>query len=239
MREQLALLRKVQKFDLELDESQHSLTEIQNQLQNHKNMLQKLALDLDNQKSVLTETIALKAQRQDELAEAEERFAKSKERLMNISSTKEYNAVEKEMEQLKRKSEELREQLEHLKEAIGLNEEHIKQKENKINELRSQIFGIEQEAEGKFASLRKEISKKKSKSASSRNGIKPGIIRRYDFIRNRRGGKAIVAAKDSHCEGCFMALPPQLYIQIQRGESLESCPSCQCILYFYEDALSD
>ncbi len=35
-----------------------------------------------------------------------------------------------------------------------------------------------------------------------------------------------------------MALPPQLFIQIQRGETLETCPSCQRILFYWEDALT-
>ncbi|MBH24265.1 MAG: hypothetical protein CMH57_07420 [Myxococcales bacterium] len=233
------MLRQVQEIDLELDERKQSMETIHDQLRDHKKMLDKLVADLDQQKVELEEMASLKGQRQIELDEAEERHTKSKERLMNVSSTKEYNAVEKEMDQLKRKSEETREQLEHLKEAIELNERQIAEKEDKISALRKQINGVEQEAEGQIAVLQKELKSWEAKRGEAREGIKTGIIRRYDFIRSRRGGRAIVAARDAHCEGCFMAIPPQLYIQIQRGETLESCPSCQRILYYYEDAIEE
>ena len=36
-----------------------------------------------------------------------------------------------------------------------------------------------------------------------------------------------------------MALPPQQYIEVQRGNTLEICPSCNRILYFWEDALGE
>ncbi|MEO1268656.1 MAG: C4-type zinc ribbon domain-containing protein [Myxococcota bacterium] len=215
------------------------MDKIHEQLQDHKSMLEKLVADLNAQRVELEEMSNLKNQRQLELTEADERHNKSKERLMNVSSTKEYNAVEKEMDQLKRKSEETREQLEHLKEAIDLNEAQIAEKESKISTLRDQINGVEQKAEGQIAVLHKELEEWESKRKEARKGIKTGIIRRYDFIRSRRGGRAIVAARDAHCEGCFMAIPPQLYIQIQRGETLESCPSCQRILFYYEDALQE
>jgi len=65
------------------------------------------------------------------------------------------------------------------------------------------------------------------------------VLYKYDFIRSRRPGTAIVAAEDGHCNGCFMALPPQLFIQVQRGENLETCPSCQRILFFWEDAIGE
>lgn len=232
MIEQINLLRELQEIDLELDERLQAKEQIFKQTQDHKDMLQKLEQDLDGQRAELDETAQLKAKREEELRETEERFNISKERLMNISSTKEYNAVEKEMDQLKRKADETREQLDHLKEAIALNTRHIDEKETKIKTLHQQIHAVEEEAEGQIVTLEREIGRWTRRQGKSRKEIKQGLLRRYDFIRSRRGGKAVVGAKDGHCEGCFMALPPQLFIQIQRGKTLESCPSCQRILYF-------
>lgn len=232
MIEQINLLRELQEIDLELDERLQAKEQIFKQTQDHKDMLQKLEQDLDGQRAELDETAQLKAKREEELRETEERFNTSKERLMNISSTKEYNAVEKEMDQLKRKADETREQLDHLKEAIALNTRHIDEKETKIKTLHQQIHAVEEEAEGQIVTLEREIGRWTRRQGKSRKEIKQGLLRRYDFIRSRRGGKAVAAAKDGHCEGCFMALPPQLFIQVQRGKTLESCPSCQRILYF-------
>lgn len=236
MKEQLKLLRHVQSIDLYLDERHKAKAAIQQQLLEHKGMLQALSNDIEAQRNELAETVDLKTRREAELAEGMERHASSKERLMNVSSTKEYNAVEKEMEGLKKKADETREQLEHLKEAIEVNQRYLGEKEEKIADLTRQIEEVERDAEGKIAILDKQIAQFGDRLKEARSQLKQGPLRRYDFIRTRRGGQAIVAAKDGYCTGCFMSLPPQLYITIQRGSTLEICPSCQRILYFHGDA---
>lgn len=238
MKDQLKLLLGLQTIDLELDEKQVEMERIQQQLQEHKDILQKLTDDLQAQKAGLDEAVTLKARRDEELREAEERHARSKERLMNVSSAKEYNALEKEMEQLKRMADSTREQLEHLKESITINREAIAEKESKINELSVQIDDTEKEAAGKIASLDKDLDAVQQRRKAAEQAVKKPILRRYDFIRNRRGGSAIVAAKNSHCEGCFMRVPPQLVIELQRGNTLIACPSCQRILY-HEDIMAE
>lgn len=150
---------------------------------------------------------------------------------MSVSSAKEYNALEKEMEQLKRKTEETREQLDHLKERTTHHESEIAKKEVMINELREQIEQTEADATKKLTDLNGQLENAQSEREKMSRGIQKPILRRYDFIRTRRGGTAIVSAKDGHCEGCFMRLPPQMYIELQRGNTLITCPSCQRILY--------
>ncbi len=239
MKEQLDLLRNLQAVDLELDTRENSVGQIRKQLEDHKLILEKLASDLETQKSELQDTIALKSQREIELADSDAATARSKERLMNVSSAKEYNALEKEIEVLSRKSEETREQLDHLREAIDVNERAIADKESKIEALRDQIEGAEKDAEGQLAQLEKSIEKTRSTRNTARERIKNPIMRRYDFIRQRRGGSAVCGAIEGACQGCFMMLPPQQFIVLQRGETLVTCPSCQRILFFEDPAASE
>ncbi len=230
MKEQLELLQSLQTIDLELDSSRQEMERIRQQLQDHKDILLKLTTDLDLQKAQLKETTALKTERQEELREADERYTRSKARLMDISSAKEYNALEKEMEQLKRKVEETREQLDHLKEAIEVYERSISEKEEKILDLRAHIENADHDAEGQITRLGDRITTISAQREAAQKDIKIHIIKRYEFIRNRRDGQAIVAESKGHCEGCFMRIPPQLVIELQRESALIACPSCQRLL---------
>lgn len=232
MKDQLKLLVDLQTIDLDIDRNEQAMQDIRSQVEGHENIQSKLIADLDNQRVELKETIALKAQREEELREAEERSARSKERLMNVSSTKEYNALEKEIEQLRRKAEETREQLDHIRDAIELRETAIVEKEEKISQLKQEIKAANKEADERMKKLGKQLSDIQKHRNRARETVKRGILRRYDFIRQRRGGTAITSATDGACTGCFMRLPPQQYIELQRGNTLVSCPSCQRILYF-------
>ncbi len=67
-------------------------------------------------------------------------------------------------------------------------------------------------------------------------GLKPDLLRRYEMIKGRRNGIAVVSARNSICSGCNMNLPPQLYNELQRSEELICCPNCNRIIYWDEDA---
>ena len=57
------------------------------------------------------------------------------------------------------------------------------------------------------------------------------MIKRYEVIANKRQGVgvAIIDVKDN-CGACHRAVPPQLVIQIQKGQVVESCPACNRLL---------
>ncbi|RAL20495.1 hypothetical protein DL240_16985 [Lujinxingia litoralis] len=239
MKEQLALLRELQNIDLELDEITKKKQEIVGRIQENTGFLDKLVEDLNTQKEELEEIRALQSQKKDDLKEINEQLTMRQKRLRDIGSTKEFNAVEKEIENFKKSGEQTEEELLHLLEVIESTQESIKEKEDKIIQLREGIAADESEAEKRLSELDAIISKLTARQEEARGQVSRRVIHKYDFIRSRRPGLAVVACKNGHCEGCFMALPPQQYIEVQRGNTLEICPSCNRILYFWEDSLGE
>ncbi len=240
MKEELARLRELQQIDLQLDELGKQKKEIVDRLQVNKGFLDKLVEDLDTQKSELEEIRKLQSSKKDDLSDIKEQHDKRRKRLHNVGSTKEFNAVEKELEVLKKSVEQTEEELLHLAEVIETTESSISEKEDKIDQLRESIAQEEADAEDELSSYDSAIKKLNKREDKRRDEVSKRVLYKYDFIRKRRPGEsAIAAAKDAHCEACYMAVPPQMYIEIQRGETMVTCPSCQRILYFWEDALSD
>lgn len=240
MKEELARLRELQQIDLQLDELGKQKKAILDRLEENRGFLDKLVEDLDTQKSELEEIRKLQSSKKDDLVDIKEQHDKRRKRLHNVGSTKEFNAVEKELEVLKKSVEQTEEELLHLAEVIETTEASISEKEEKIEQLRQSIAQEEADAEDELTSFDKEIQALNQREETRRGEVSKRVLYKYDFIRDRRPGEsAIAAAKDAHCEACFMSVPPQLYIEIQRGETLVTCPSCQRILYFWEDALDD
>jgi len=48
-------------------------------------------------------------------------------------------------------------------------------------------------------------------------------------------GLAVVEVKDSVCMGCNMNIPPQLYVEVRKGEEIFTCPQCRRFLFFRYD----
>jgi predicted nucleic acid-binding Zn-ribbon protein len=61
--------------------------------------------------------------------------------------------------------------------------------------------------------------------------IEKRILMNYDRVRGARAGIGISPALGGRCGVCNMAVPPQMYIELQKGRDLHSCPSCHRILY--------
>lgn len=239
MKEQLALLRELQNIDLELDEITTQKDEIVSRLQENTGFLGKLVEDLNAQREELEEIKTLQRGKQADLEEVKSQLSARQKRLREVGSAKEYSAVEKEIENFKKMGEQLEEELLHLMEVVESTQSSITEKEEKIVQLREGIASDEAEAEERLAGLDQSIQALEDRQEEARGEVSKRVIHKYDFIRSRRPGLAIVAAKDGHCEGCFMALPPQQFIEIQRGKTLETCPSCNRILYFWEDAVDE
>ena len=239
MKEQLALLRELQRIDLQLDKLEEQKAEIQNKLEENQGFLNKLVEDLENQKEELLEVKKLRRQKKDDVKETRQELDDKQQRLNEVTSAKEYNAVETEIEILKTKLDQTEEELLNLEEVIESTEASIEEKEEKIVQLREGIANEVAEAEGEIAELDAEIKKRQERTEEARSEVSKRVLHKYDFIRSRRPGLAVVPAKDGHCEGCYMEVPPQQFIEIQRGDTLEICPNCQRILYYWEDAVDE
>lgn len=223
---------KLQGIDLDGDRIHEEQDELEERLEEVKGVLGHLQKDLAQQQVQLEETEQLRDEKNAQFEEVTERHKQSKARLGKVSNTKEYSAIELEIENYKRQAGQLEEELVQLMDAIETTRASISEKTDKISTLEDTV-----KLQGKkTASRLKELDKKMDSMEAERDrlagDITNRVVKRYDFIRSRRSGSAIVSAEGGSCQGCFMALPPQQYIELQRGKKMLSCPSCQRILYF-------
>ncbi|MFW6053818.1 MAG: zinc ribbon domain-containing protein, partial [Persicimonas sp.] len=212
---------------------------IQNKLEENRGFLDKLIDDLENQKEELEGVRDMRRQKKTDVEETRAELGKRQEKLKQVSSQKEFGAVETEIDVLKKKLEQTEEEALQLDEVIESTENSIEEKEEKIVQLREGIASEVADAEEQLAELDDRIQARHDRQEEARSEVSKRVLHKYDFIRSRRPGLAIVPAKDGHCEGCFMAIPPQQFIEIQRGETLQICPSCQRILYYWEEAVDE
>ena len=61
--------------------------------------------------------------------------------------------------------------------------------------------------------------------------IEPELMKTYITIRENRG-TAVAGVNDAVCQGCHLNIPPQMYNELQRCDSLKFCPHCQRIIYW-------
>ncbi len=103
--------------------------------------------------------------------------------------------------------------------------------------LRDSIAKDGEAAKARMAEIEAKIAELRAERDKLAAAVKPEVLKRYGNIRMRRG-LAVVSVRNGTCQGCNMNIPPQLYIIIQRGQTIETCPSCHRIIY-WEDLMKD
>ena len=72
------------------------------------------------------------------------------------------------------------------------------------------------------------------KRAGASKNIPQPVFMRYEFIRRRLEHPVIVGVKEGICSGCHISVPPQSFIELQRGQQILSCPNCQRLIFWCE-----
>ncbi|MBF0467384.1 MAG: hypothetical protein HQK61_00625 [Desulfamplus sp.] len=116
-------------------------------------------------------------------------------------------------------------------------EKMIMEQEQLGLQLTQQIRAQQEDIDSKSQSDRERLEEHRLHRQEIAETLSPHILSRFNEISQASSGVAVAEVKNEVCRGCFMNIPPQLYIEIRRCTSLIQCPHCNKILY-HVDALS-
>lgn len=164
---------------------------------------------------------------------------KSKSKLMLVGNTKEYHAMMREMDNLE-KTNRLREE-----EKLALAEE-LQRQEIALSDIDGRYSVLKEELDEKQANLNVRVAeataqreKLDAKRKVTGGEVPAPILSRYEFIRERLENPVIVSVNAGVCQGCHIAIPPQSFIELQKGAQILSCPNCQRLIYWCEHFCDD
>jgi len=231
LREQLKLLEELQKHDARLQEIEGQLKTLPEKLDSLRRNLAKVEKMLQAEQDNLAQVEKWRREQEAQLRQEEEQIVKAKTKLAAVKTSKEYMASQREVENTRKAVAEREVEVLKLLEAIEQSKKSIEAHAVDVNALRAEVEQEEAVINGRIAELKSQADTLRAERDAYVAEIKPDVLRRYNHIRMRRG-LAIVAVTDGVCQGCHMAIPPQLYNILQRRNSLELCPTCYRIIYW-------
>jgi predicted nucleic acid-binding Zn-ribbon protein len=204
--------QRLETLDTELMAFERQLTEKKNQLDGLKKKYRSCESDIDMNLS---------------------RIKKSQGKLRSVKTNKEYQSILKEIDDVRSLNSKLEDEMIEYLDAMESAESFISAKKVELSELqdhiRSEKMSIEQESEAG----EKRLAELKTEWEKISREIAPNLLKTYMTIRDKRG-MAIAAVNNAVCQGCHLNLPPQMYNELQRCDSLKFCPNCQRIIYWEE-----
>jgi predicted nucleic acid-binding Zn-ribbon protein len=230
--QELSTIYEAQKIDLKIIEQERVLLSTPEKIKVMDDELANTRLKVEKEKEIIDELEKEKRKKEKELEADKDKIKKLEAKLYEVKTNKEYQALLKEIEAAKAmndKTEEdilvLMDKVEDIKKDYNSSQAHLKIREKEIEIEKSKIEKDTQSVDKVITDLRTERNNLLSV-------VNEQLRSTYMILREKRNGIAVSNAKNGVCLGCFMNIPPQLFIEVTKNKRLIQCPSCGRILYF-------
>jgi len=229
-------LIELQKIDNRVAELENYLNEIPDELKNLKNEKERLAVQYEKLETRLNSLKVEKNELEASSAEKNKLLDNAQKKLTTVKNNKEYEAVLKELDTLKKEIYEEELKVLELNDEIETNEKDFKACSEKKEQVDKQYEELMTKRDEENISHKQELEELREKRKEAVKSVRKQILSKYEMIRKARNNLAIVRVENETCTGCYMKVPPQLYVEVKKEHSIQQCPNCQRFLYFYEDA---
>jgi uncharacterized protein len=217
--------RKIASLENEIATLPKHIAEIEKKLETHTRQLEKdraaLAVNGRDRKKL-----------DGEIQLHQQKISKLRDQSLQAKNNEQYRAFQNEISFAEgeiRKAEdrilELMEESEPLDKNVGASEIDLKKQQQYVEaEKRS--------ARERTAVDQKQLAETLAERKSVAGQMTPSVYATYERIRKKTKNRAIADATDGRCEACRIALRPQFFQDLRRGDSIMLCESCGRILTY-------
>jgi hypothetical protein len=231
--EQITALVKLQRIEIEIRGIKAKLSTVDHRIEILDNQLLDVKQTLEDQESLIHELNQKYRTYESDVQMHLDRIRKSEAKLSAVKTNKEYQSSLKEIDDLKdmssKKEDDMIEFLDRIEEAENV----LKAKIAEFSKLEVQIKTEKEIIQKDAQEGRQRLGNLGADRETVRAGIDAKMLATFNQIKANQTNKiGIVAVKDAVCQGCHMNIPPQMYNELQRGDSLKRCPICERIIYW-------
>lgn len=225
-----------------------SLQKVDDEIHSVKNELESAPKELENLRVKFAEIKEQRERQTDKMAHLSEqvkrlgieiddesaRIKKSRNKLMQATTSKEYHAMVREMDNLERTNKDREEEKTALVEEVTRQTAIQEEVEGEYTRVKEELEALEKTIDERTGKARASLEQLLLKRKETAKEVPSPVFVRYEFIRERLSHPIIVPVSGGICTGCFIAIPPQNFIELQKGTQILSCPNCQRLMFWSE-----
>ncbi|HUJ59053.1 MAG TPA: C4-type zinc ribbon domain-containing protein [Kofleriaceae bacterium] len=230
MREQLLLLLQLQTCDAKVRELDAAAKQLPAKLDPLRRDLAKLQGMLDAERAKLAETETWRKGQQDSIDRERDALKSAQSKLQASKNSKEFNAASREVENKRKAISDRESELKKVVEATAQSTAQLQSRDADVQKLRDELASSEAAMADQVKALDEQLAVARSARDAARVQVDKQWLKTYDTLTTKRG-YAVAPVIKGVCQGCHMALPPQLNNILARMESIETCPRCARLVY--------
>ncbi len=231
IRDHIASLEELSALDAEIRHLDEQLTTDRDALAGIKQEIARLEERVASYSASIADMGRARGEATQDARQLSTQVEKSREKLGRARNEREQNAASREVEELRRLHKDREEEMGKLTMLEAQAQKSKEEAEAELAQKHEQLASMVESTTGKLAEAERARDEKLVLRKDAAAKLPKNVLSRYDTIR-RRKGVAIAATETGTCLACQMAIPPQLFQRILRGDAMELCPHCQRILYY-------
>ena len=230
MREQLLNLLQLQTCDVKVRELATAAKQLPAKLDPLRRDLAKLQGMLDAERAKLAETEAWRKSQQETIDREREALKTAQSKLQASKNSKEFNAASREVENKRKAIQDREAELKKVSETLAQSKTQLDSRDADVQKLRDELAAGEAGMKDQVDTLNAQLAEAVTARDAARAGVEKQWVKTYDTLAAKRG-YAVAPVIKGVCQGCHMALPPQLNNILARMQSIETCPRCGRLVY--------
>jgi predicted nucleic acid-binding Zn-ribbon protein len=172
------------------------------------------------------------------IAEEQSNLQKAQRKSLEVKTNKEYSAMVAEIEAFKQKISGHEDAVLHIMELSELRKQELQDLDRRVKEAEQTLAEAQRRNESELAVLQDTLAGRRQTRDEAMQQLERPVLDLYTRLLNSRKGLAVVGIKNGTCQGCFLALPPQLIQEVRRNDRVLTCSHCQRILHWSGETLN-
>ncbi len=223
-------LLKLQACDVKVRELESAAKQLPAKLDPLRRDLAKLQGMLDAERAKLSETETWRKSQQELVDREREALKSAQTKLQASKNSKEFNAASREVENKRKSIQDRESELKKVAEASNASQQQLASRDADVQKLRDELAQSEAGMADQVQALEAQLGEARTARDTARDSVEKQWLKIYDTLSAKRG-YAVAPVIKGTCQGCHMALPPQLNNILARMESIETCPRCGRLVY--------
>ncbi len=224
---------------IELQKTDTNIRRLRNKIETAEQRRAEIEQEFEQHASSIREIQGRRDKYHAERAELEKQTAENKTYLERAERNLKHAQNQKEYETAMREMDALQKQITAFETQTVEKMTAIEEVEKELEERAEEINTLDAKRDAALGVFKKELAADQAefkKDSIVRDGVFTTLPAQLASVYNRmaqrsRDGIAVAEVVNGSCSACFMALRPQMQVEVKKGEQIITCESCTRILY--------
>jgi uncharacterized protein len=220
-----ALDRKVASLEGEIAALPKHIAEIEKQLEAHTRQLER-------DRVALTTNGRDRKKLEGDIQVQEQKISKLRDQMLQAKTNEQYRAFQNEISYAENEIRKAEDRILELMEEAEPLDKNVKASEIDLKKQQQHVEGEKKVARERTAASQKELAEKRAERQSISGQMDPKFYADYERIRKKTKNTPIAEVVDGRCDACRIALRPQFFQDLRKGDKIMFCESCGRILVY-------